>query len=341
MLSLVSPLRRRAIETLIEFDETRAAAELSFITDALKTAKRKLMIAITQSKKGCWLEMIGTVNDDPFGKPYNIVMRELRCPSAISSLEPQTLGVVLDGLFPKQPTYLETADLQGTTTHSVTPEEVNDAIERVRPKKTSSGPDNITTKIIWVVNKAQKDLLRKSFNRCLSTGVFPVQWKEFRVALIKKGSRPDGVASSYRPLCLLNDLGKLLEHLLAHRLDDHIALEGGLAGNQYGFRKDLSTDDAVSRFTNSAFHVINQKKFFLAVSIDIKNAFNTIKWEDVLTAMADWETPPYLLRIFCSYFSDRKGECTTYGEEPTEVDISCGVLQGSVVGPLLWNLTHN
>jgi len=108
-------------------------------------------------------------------------------------------------------------------------------------------------------------------------------------------------------LCLLNDAGKILEFLLARRLEEHSEGTGGLSCNQYGFRKGWSTDDAVIELHNTIIHGIDGGKFSLSVSIDIKNAFNSVKWSDILTALTRRRVPHHLLNMFHSYFSGRSG----------------------------------
>jgi len=79
------------------------------------------------------------------------------------------------------------------------------------------------------------------------------------------------------------------------------------------------------------------------VSIDIKNAFNSVKWSDIIDALQLWETPQYLETMFRSYFSMRSGsiEAQFMPGGKLDVHITAGVPQGSVVGPLLWNITYN
>lgn len=87
---------------------------------------------------------------------------------------------------------------------------------------------------------------------------------------------------------------------------------------------------------------VNGGKFCLAIGIDIRYAFNTIKWKDILTALEMWSTPPYLVKMFQSYFSGRYG---TMDQGPRnrglDFEITGGVPQGSVVGPLFWNVTFD
>jgi len=108
---------------------------------------------------------------------------------------------------------------------------------RIRSKKTAPGTDGISGEIVWAVHKATPDVLPALFNHCLRSGTFPTLWKQSRVVLLRKGTKPEGVPSSYHPLCLLNDVEKVLEYLLACRLEAHIASKDGLVSNQYGFRR--------------------------------------------------------------------------------------------------------
>jgi len=221
--------------------------------------------------------------------------------------------------------------------------EIEAAMCRIRSKNKDPGPDGITSKILSAVHKADPRILLGLFNKCLRCGTFPLEWKTSRVVLLRKGNKPEGVPSSYRPLCLLNDVGKVLESLLSRRLEDHITRRGGLSPNQYGFRKKLSTDDAVLDLNYSIVREVNNGKFCLAIGIDIKNAFNSIQWPDILSALEKWEVPAHLYRMFHSYFSGRSGTlltCSSLGGS-MEVNISGGVPQGSVVGPLLWNVTYD
>jgi len=75
----------------------------------------------------------------------------------------------------------------------------------------------------------------------------------------------------------------------------------------------------------------------VAVSLDIRNAFNSIGWDHVMQALILWDIPPYLRNLLQSYFNDlvTVATCPAAPEGKLPVAVSCGVPQGSVVGPLL------
>ena len=77
-------------------------------------------------------------------------------------------------------------------------------------------------------------ILLEAFKSCLHKGRFFVDWKKQRLVLVRKGNKPLGDASSYRPICLLDTMGKLLEEMILQRLQGHMVGENGLSENQFG-----------------------------------------------------------------------------------------------------------
>lgn len=66
-----------------------------------KEARKRLNSLIRRSKEKCWADLTKIVEDDPWGKPYKIVMRKLQGPLAVNRLEPEILTEIIDSLFPQ------------------------------------------------------------------------------------------------------------------------------------------------------------------------------------------------------------------------------------------------
>ena len=137
--------------------------------------------------------------------------------------------------------------------------------------------------------------------------------------------------SSYRPICLLDTMGKLLKELILQRLRALLVGENGLSESQFGFRKGRSTVDAIRAVVNIATNArkeTGKRKVFCAlISIDIRNAFNTARWNICIEAMVRKKVPDYLLRIIDDYLSDRwviyQGDNWSLKK-----DMTCGALKG-------------
>lgn len=83
------------------------------------------------------------------------------------------------------------------------------------------------------------------FNMCLRTGISPRRWKGTCLALLNKPGGSEGIPFLYRPLCLLGDVGKILETLLVNYIERFMADSGiKLSEWQFYFRRGLFIDDA-------------------------------------------------------------------------------------------------
>ena len=88
----------------------------------------------------------------------------------------------------------------------------------VSKTSTASGIDGVPNEILKEVIGANPEILLEAFNSCFREGRFFIDWKKQRLGLLRKGNKPLGVALSYRPTCLLDMMGKLLEELILQHL---------------------------------------------------------------------------------------------------------------------------
>ena len=102
------------------------------------------------------------------------------------------------------------------------------------PNGKAPGADGMPAEILKMVEKCRPDMLLDMYNSCLIEGTFPKIWKIQRLVLVPKAKHTQDFASKYRPLCMLNTAGKLLERLLKIRLTTAINAADGLSNHQHG-----------------------------------------------------------------------------------------------------------
>ncbi|KMQ84759.1 reverse transcriptase [Lasius niger] len=319
-------------------------AKLRRVSDhARRTVRRRKR----KSKARAWKELLSSLDEDPWGRPYRMVLNKLRGGTApiTETLDPQLINRVIDTLFPHVE---EKEDLIPVREWEwdggimgVTGGELRDAVRKIKNGK-APGPDGIYGKAWVLAHRGLAKPMRHLYTECFRMGIFSREWKEAHVVLLPKQGKPKDSPSAYRPICLLDEAGKILEKIIANRLVYHLSRDGpNLSEEQYGFRAGRSTIDAVLRVRSIAEAVTEGGGVLLAVSLDISNAFNTLPWHRVGEALRYHRVPPYLVAILRDYFRDRMLAYTDRDAEERRRRMSCGVPQGSVLGPLMWNLAYD
>ena len=144
---------------------------------------------------------------------------------------------------------------------------------------------------------------RAIFNRSLSTGYYPQQWKEAIVTpVFKKGDK--FCISNYRPVALLPTCSKIFERLVLQQFSCHISDNNILSQNQHGFIKGKSCESALLRLSNLLLNAKRQKQHSLLVAIDYTKAFDMLNLPILLLSLRPSGIEDVAFSWFKSYLWD-------------------------------------
>lgn len=108
--------------------------------------------------------------------------------------------------------------------------------------------------------------------------------------------------------------------------------KGGLHKHQYGFRQDKSTLQAPE--TINRLYKNRDCKPCAIIAIDVRNTFNTASHGFIFKESRNRKVSKYLVNMVSSYLKNRK----IILDDAEEIETGIGVLQGSVLRPMLWNV---
>ena len=196
---------------------------------------------------------------------------------------------------------------------------------------------------MYVLSKVTDQIVKPLvhiFNLSFSSGIFPSEMKTAKVIpVFKSGNRSD--FSNYRPISLLSQFSKILEKLFNLRLEQFLISNEILSNCQYGFRSCVSTVHAALELIESISTAVDNKKHCAGVFIDLKKAFDTVNHDLLVKKLFFYGIRGTANAWLNNYLTNRNQYVIADDHSSGMRLITCGVPQGSVLGPVLFLLYIN
>ena len=178
------------------------------------------------------------------------------------------------------------------------------------------------------------------FNCAIYTKTYPTDLNIAKVsAIFKSGDKED--INNYRPISVIPTLARVFERLIYNQIYDYLTVNYLLNPKQYGFRSLHSTASALSESTNHWLLDMGNGKMNSVIFLNIKKVFDMVNHDILLQKMKVYGISGPELEFFNSYLRNRVQYCKINGCTSDFRKTSCGIPQGSILGPLLFLIYMN
>ena len=176
-------------------------------------------------------------------------------------------------------------------------------------------------------------------NFSLSEGIFPSSFKQAIVHPLLKKPLPDDDLNNFRPISNLNFISKILEKVVASRIQSHLLSNSLSSSFQSAYRMFHSTETTLLGIYNDLILAMDRGEVTSLILLDLSAAFDTVDHSILLHRLQHWfGLHGTSLDWFSSYLTSRSQAVFIQNSTSSFSNLSCGVPQGSVLGPFLFTL---
>lgn len=275
------------------------------------------------------------------GAKYESFMPPLKVQDTVYTSVEEKAEILARTFFPPAPR----ADLSDTTDYNypeatpvppITEDEVKTMITNAR-SDTALGTDDITNRLLQLAAEILSPILTNLFNKCLLSGYCPQHFRESKTVALRKPGKDDySDPRAYRPITLLNTLGKALEAVIATRLSQAAELYELLPPSHFGGRRGQSTETAIHALIEVIYAAWEREEIVSMLLMDVAQAYPNVSHRRLIHNLRRRRISMIYTKWILSFLEYRFTTLVVGAFTRPREAVDTGIPQGSPLSPILY-----